>query len=144
MPIPEIRLIRCRDRKAWNQLLWDLNQPDEKGTPRHSVILHDKSDMVRLQRVLILKQILALNGGESQMTLKNFSLGKVLLMPEAKPDQFHLIDADAAQYFFEIEKYYETALKVIEGALTKMEEVVKSPEFEWIRSNSGNTEKRRD
>jgi general secretion pathway protein D len=137
MPIPEIRLVSCPDQKAWNRLLWDLNQPDEKGVPRHSVILHDKFDLVRLQRVLILKQILALNGGESQMTLKNFSLGKTLLMPEAKKDQFHLIDSDAAQYFFEIEKYYEVALQAINESLDKMEKATKSPDFKSDPGKSG-------
>ncbi|MSU62511.1 MAG: type II secretion system protein GspD [Pedosphaera sp.] len=142
MPTPEISLVSCPDQKAWSRLLWDLNQPDEKGAPRHSVIVHDKLDLVRLQRVLILKQILALNGGESKMALKNFSLGKVLLMPEAKKDQFHLIDADAAQYFFEIEKYYEATLQVINDTLQKMEETVSNSEVGSIPSNSSKIQKR--
>lgn len=142
MPIPEIRLVSCPDQKAWSRLLWDLNQPDDKSVRRHSVILRDKLDMVRLQRVLLLKKILSLNGGESHMTLKNFSLGKVILIPEPKIDQFHLIDAEAAQYFFEIEKYYEVTLQVIEETLKKMEEAVKRPEFEPIRSSADDSARR--
>jgi len=137
MPTPEVRMVDCAERKTWNKLLWDLNQPDAKGASRYSVILHDKSDFVRLQRALVLKKILNLNGGGPRMTLRNFNLGKILLMPEPKADQFHLVDAETAQYFFEIEKYYEVALHVIDKAMSEMEEVLKRPEFEAFRTEAG-------
>ncbi|MBM3841229.1 MAG: hypothetical protein FJ398_25400 [Verrucomicrobia bacterium] len=122
VPIPEFRLLDCPDhQKAWNTLLWDLNQPDDKGLPRYSIVLKDRSDLVRLQRALIVKKIVALNGGNIQISLSNFSLGKLLLMPEPKPDQFHPVDGEVAQYFFQIEKYYEATLQVIERTLARME-----------------------
>jgi len=122
VPIPEFRLVDCPDhQKFWNSLLWDLNQPDDKGLPRYSIVLKDRSDLVRLQRALIVKKIVALNGGNTQMSLSNFSLGKLLLMPEPKPDQFHPVDGEVAQYFFQIEKYYEATLQVIERTLAGME-----------------------
>ncbi|MBI2949163.1 MAG: hypothetical protein HYY23_16100 [Verrucomicrobia bacterium] len=122
VPIPEFRLVDCPDhQKSWNTLLWDLNQPDDKGLPRYSIVLRDRSDLVRLQRALIVKKIVALNGGNTQMSLSNFSLGKLLLMPEPKPDQFHPVDGEVAQYFFQIEKYYEATLQVIERTLAGME-----------------------
>jgi hypothetical protein len=131
-PIPTISVVDCPDNKAWNQLLWDLNQPDEKGNRRHSLLIHDKSDLVRLQRMVLLKKIVTLNGGESQMSLKHFSLGKVLLMPEAKEDQTHLIDAGVAQFFFETESYYGATMKTIEDTLNKMEETLKNPQFQLL------------
>lgn len=127
VPIPDFRLVDCPDhQKTWNSLLWDLNQSDEKGLHRYSIILRDNSDLVRLQRALIVKKIVGLNGGNTQMSLANFSLGKVLLMPEPKPDQFHPVDAEVAQYFFQIEKYYEATLQVIEKTLKDVEIAVKS------------------
>lgn len=131
-PIPTISLVDCPDDKAWNQLLWDMNQPDEKGNSRHTLLIHDKSDLVRLQRIVLLRKIVTLNGGESQMSLKHFSLGKVLLMPEAKTDQTHLIDAGVAQFFFETESYYGATMKAIEDTLNKMEETLKKPQFQLL------------
>ncbi len=133
VPIPEIRRVECRDQKAWNQQLWDLNQPDEQGRARFTIVLRDQSDLVRLQRAILVKKIVALNGGESQMSLSNFSLGKVLLMPEPKPHQFHPVDAEVAQYFFQIEKYYEVTLQLIEKALQEMEVALPKPKSESAR-----------
>lgn len=134
VPVPEFRVVDCPDhQKAWNTLLWDLNQPDEKGLARFSIVLRDRSDLVRLQRALIVKKIVALNGGNTQMSLSNFSLGKLLLMPEPKPDQFHPVDGEVAQYFFQIEKYYEATLQVIERTLSEMEKATQNTPLDPAR-----------
>ena len=67
------------------------------------------------------------------MSLSNFSLGKLLLMPEPKTDQFHPVDGEVAQYFFEIEKYYEATLQVIERALQNVEAASKQLKLETVR-----------
>ncbi|NQV35476.1 MAG: type II secretion system protein GspD, partial [Phycisphaeraceae bacterium] len=96
---PEVSLVDCADREAWGKLLWELNQPGEDGQSRHTVLIQDRSDIVRLRRAMALKKIITLNGGSDQMLLKNFSVGKVLLMPEMREDQTHLIDVKAAMFF---------------------------------------------
>lgn len=122
VPIPIFRMIDCPDhKKTWRKLLWDLNQPDEQGRARSTILLRDRSDLLRLQRALIVKKIVDLNGGNSHMTLANFSLGKMLLMPEPKPDQFHPIDGEVARYFFEIEEYYKATLQVIEKTIREVD-----------------------
>ncbi|MDA1277834.1 MAG: hypothetical protein O2960_27880 [Verrucomicrobia bacterium] len=132
-PIPKIRLIDCDGEKEWSRLLWDSNQPDENGNPRYSIVLHNRSDLVRLQRAIMLKKIVGLNGGESNMALSNFSLGKVLLMPEAKSDQTHLIDSEIAKLFFQSENYYGAAIQTIEDSLSGMDKALKRPEYNWIQ-----------
>lgn len=131
-PIPTIRVIDCAGDAEWSRLLWELNHRDERGGTRHSIILHDESDVVRLQRAVLLKKIVGLNGGESNMALSNFSLGKVLLMPEAKAGQTHLVDSEIAKLFFQSENYYGAAIQTIEKTLAKMDEIVKLPEYNWI------------
>jgi hypothetical protein len=61
------------------------------------------------------------------MTLNHFSLGKVLLMPEAKPEQTHLIDRSVAEYFFETEHYYAAAMQRLERTLREMEGFIGPP-----------------
>jgi hypothetical protein len=61
------------------------------------------------------------------MTLRNFSLGKVLIMPDSKPDQTHLVDADVARYFFETEHYYAAAIQRIEATIRELETVLDQP-----------------
>lgn len=124
MPVPEVRLVPCVDhQKAWETVLWTWNQPDSKGRAQHSIVLRDMSDVVRLQRAVMVKKIVELNGGQEQMSLAKLSLGRVLLFPEPKPQQFHPIDADLARYFFEIERYYESTLQAIDRAVQQMESV---------------------
>ena len=127
-PIPEIHMVDCPDREAWNQKLWELNQPKD-GRENCAILIQNESDILRLRRALVLKKIVDLNGGIDQMRLTNFSLGKVLLMPELKPDQIHLIDTDAAMFFFYTEHYYAATLAKIETQLKKLDEKLRAPEI---------------
>lgn len=113
-PVPELMIMDCPDSASWGRLLWDLNQPDEQG-PRNAILIHDPEDLIRLKRAVWLKRIIDLNGGDNQMSLDKFSLGKVVLMPDPNPDQTHLISAETARYFFHTEHYYAAAIQLIES-----------------------------
>ena len=128
-PIPEIREVECLDRDDWGTKLWELNQPAEDGCDRHTILIKDGRDIVRLRRALALKKIAVLNGGHDHMRLKNFSVGKTLLMPEMKSDQIHVIDADTAKFFFHTEHYYAAALQEIEEQLKDLDKEFRRPEI---------------
>ncbi|UCD75035.1 MAG: ATP-binding cassette domain-containing protein [Phycisphaerales bacterium] len=120
-PIPELTIVDCPDRVAWGELLWEMNQPLEDGRQRFTILLHSDGDMIRLRRAIALKRIVLLNGGQSQLLLRNFSVGGVLLMPDIKVQQAHVIDADVARYFFHTEHYYAAAVQEIEDRLTELD-----------------------
>ncbi|MFG0331110.1 MAG: ABC transporter transmembrane domain-containing protein [Phycisphaerales bacterium] len=123
-PVPELSLIDCADRDSWNTLLWELNQPVGERQ-RYTILIKDADDLVRLRRSVMLKRIIGLNGGEDSMTLQNFSIGKVLLMPEVKPGQAHVIDVDTAQLFFHTELYYAAAIQRIDETLRLLDRVLR-------------------
>jgi hypothetical protein len=54
-------------------------------------------------------------------------VGKVLLMPELKKGQVHVIDADVARYFFHTEHYYAATIKEIEDRLTELDAALRGP-----------------
>ena len=123
-PVPRTRLVDCPDRQAWSRLMWRMNQPDEGGRNRFTILLQTRDDLKRLKRALIVKRAVELNGKRRAMTLENFSVGRQLLMPEVKRDKVRLIDSDVARYFFYTEQYYPAvqqrlsrALKVLETAI---------------------------
>jgi hypothetical protein len=126
-PIPELSIVDCPDRGAWGEMLWELNQPTADGRDRYTILINDESDLERLRRALALKRIVMLNGGNEQLMLRNFSVGKVLLMPELKPDQVHVIDADVARYFFHTEHYYAATVRQIEKRLTELDAELRRP-----------------
>ena len=107
--------------------MWELNQPEEDGRQRYTILINDESDLVRLRRALALKRIVTLNGGDEQLLLRNFSVGTVLLMPDLKRGQVHVIDADVARFFFHTEHYYAATIKEIEDRLTELDAVLRGP-----------------
>ena len=128
-PVPEIKMVDCPDRDAWGTTLWELNQPTANGRERHTILIQDESDVLRLRRALVLKRIAVLNGGTDQMRLRNFSVGKVLLMPELKPEQIHVVDADTARFFFHTEHYYAATLAEIEEQLKELDAMLNRPDI---------------
>jgi general secretion pathway protein D len=128
-PIPEIRLIDCPDRKTWSKKLWELNQPTADGQRRHTILIHDASDLVRLRRALVVKRVVQLNGGVEDLRLRKFSVGKVLLMPEIKKGQIHVLDADTAMFFFHTEHYYAATLGEIEKELKELDQALRRPDI---------------
>ena len=128
-PIPEIELIECPDKEVWATKLWELNQRNPDGHMRHTILIQDESDILRLRRALALKKIVVLNGGIDQLRLQNFSVGKTLLMPELKSEQIHVVDADTAMFFFHTELYYAATLQEIEKQLKALDKALKLPEI---------------
>ncbi len=131
-PLPDVHMIACPNREIWAQKLWELNQPTARGKKRHTVLIQNQSDLTRLRRALALSKIAVLNGGTGQMRLRNFSVGKVLLMPELKNDQIHLIDIESAMFFFHTEQYYAATLHEIETQLKDMERQLNTPEVQFL------------
>ncbi len=107
-PVPEIRLEHIPDGDTWARRLWELNQPDEFGRERNTIILGHPSNIVRLKRAIILKQAVELNANRKSLTLENFTHGRLLLLPneEEQADRNFLIDSDVAKLFYLTELYY--------------------------------------
>jgi len=120
-PVPEIRVIDCPDRATWSRKLWELNQPAANGDVRHTVLIRDPEDVVRLQRALALKRTVALNATRGSLTLENFSVGRQLFVPVLKPDRAHVVDEEAARYFFLTEQYYPALQKRLDEAIRHLD-----------------------
>jgi hypothetical protein len=116
-----------RNRAVWSQLLWELNQPDEHGKQRYAIILNRMDDIKRLRRALVLKRTVELNASRHKLTLQNFSLGRLLLMPEIKPEQVFLIDEQVAKYFFFTEQYYPAVKRELTRDLAAMQTMFEDP-----------------
>lgn len=126
-PIPDLSIVDCPDRDAWQQLLWDLNQPGKDGIQRYTVLIQSPDDIERLQRAIMLKQIVLLNGGAESLSLSNFAIGKILHVPKMDEEKVTVIDADVAKYFFHTELYYAAAIKRIEDTLDKLDRAFEDP-----------------
>ncbi|MDC0325740.1 hypothetical protein OAM01_03175 [bacterium] len=119
--IPDIHVVECPDEETWGKLLWKYNQPDADGLKRSAILLHHPDDLERLQRAILLKQVIKLNGGTDQVSLNKFRYGKVLLIPDPNPNETHLMDREVATYFYHSEHYYAAALDQLEKAMADLE-----------------------
>ncbi|MFW5652575.1 MAG: hypothetical protein ACOC0P_00900 [Planctomycetota bacterium] len=128
-PIPELALIDCPDEATWQRLLWELNQPTADGRERSTILIRNEGDYRRLRRSLLLKKVIDLNGGETEVSLENFRVGKLILMPEIKPGQANVIDVEVARLFYHTELYYAAALERIEDACRGIDAFIQSPDI---------------
>lgn len=105
-PIAETDLIDCPSKNAWTRELWQRNQ-STGNLSRNTIILREKDDLMRLKRAIILKKAMRLNtDGENNLSLEEFSIGRILMLPDFDKKDVHLIDNEVAKYFFQTELYY--------------------------------------
>ena len=128
-PVPELRLVDCASRDAWGALLWDLNQPDDQGRRRFSILLKDGRDIRRLRRAVVLKQTVQLNATQQSLRLHNFTQGRLLLMPTIQDDQVFLVDEDVAQYFFYTEHYYPALQSELQRDMEALQNLLHDPAY---------------
>ncbi len=126
-PVPRTYLVDCNNRQDWSRLLWQLNQPDEYGNSRSTILIHSPRDLTRLRRAAVLKRTVELNANRKSLTLGNFSVGRLLLMPEVKPETVHLIDNDTAEYFFYTEQYYPALQRALNRSIRSLEAAMDDP-----------------
>jgi len=129
-PIPDIKLVDCPDRDAWQKQLWDLNHPTAEGRQRYTILIQNEDDIVRLQRAMMLKKIITLNGGPNALTMNNFTIGRILAMPQLERDQVTVMDADVARYFYHTELYYAAAIETIEKTLDQLDTAFRLPDVQ--------------
>ena len=126
-PVPEVRVIDCPDRESWEHQLWQLNQPDERGRQRHTILLQDGRDLIRLKRAVLVKKTVHLNANRRSLTLDNFALGRLLLMPTVNEQKVNLIDAETAKYFFLTEMYYSALRQEMSRAAEALKRAKEDP-----------------
>lgn len=140
---PTVAIIACRDADEWSRMLWELNQPDENGRDRSTLLLHSPEDLKRLRRAVLLHKIITLNGGKKAMDLNRFSVGRMLRIPEISPDQRHLINKKVAELFYHTEHYYPALSVQISSIIQGMKAAVDDPEFRLILESVDAQEKER-
>lgn len=131
-PVPKLKLVDCPNDEIWAQLLWKMNQKDEHGRQQYTILVRDEYDLVRLKRAMLLKRTVKLNASNETLSLANFSLGRLLLMPSPKEDKVHLVDADTAKFFFLTEHYYPALGQRLTRGIRKLRDALESDEIKQL------------
>ncbi|MBT3606122.1 MAG: type II and III secretion system protein [Candidatus Latescibacteria bacterium] len=113
-------MVAVKDQES---ILWNLNRFDANGKAKASVItLGTQADLQRLQRILILKQVLELNKN-LPLTLEAFRPGAQLLFPsrEDMRNRYHVIDLEVAKMYYETEFYYQSSERMFNQTVREVD-----------------------
>lgn len=129
---PSVSIVPCKDRNQWQKLMWKLNRPLPDGRNRHTIILQEPQDFVRLSRAITLKRLVSVNGGDSRLTLRNYLVGRVISFPGYKADQNHILDYRIARFYFHSVHYFKDFEDKMEHTFSKIDQALRSPSFSTI------------
>jgi Flp pilus assembly secretin CpaC len=119
-PVPETKVIKCPDRRAWSDILRESNKQNLAGQTHHTIVINNKEDIARLKVAILMKEIILQNGGIDKLKLDRLKAGKQLLLPDFKKGQSYIIDAEVARYFVNSNYYYKQLITSVEGALNDL------------------------
>ncbi len=92
-----------------------------------------------MQRAVFIKQILEINGGGGpEASLLKFIPGRIIEIPDIKPEAAHVVGAEVARYFFDSSQhFYAAALQKIESALDELNREFRRPELQYLLEDKG-------
>lgn len=130
-PTPEIRVVDCPDDAAWERLLWEMNTGNRRGEA-YTVLLHRPEDINRLSQAIAMKRLLSVNGGERQARIANFLVGRMVSLPDIKPEQRNLLESAVARYFFQSVHYTRSFGEEFGRKLRQIDARLRSPDLRGL------------
>lgn len=128
--VPEVKIVDTPDRAAWSRMLWDLSKPDSTGVPRFAILLHDRSDIKRLQIAYATQNTVLNNGGNAAMIFDKWLVGRMVHLQEVSPNWERILNGQIAQYFFLGEHWYMYFMQEHQAALRNLEAAFRTPEIQ--------------
>jgi general secretion pathway protein D len=130
-PVANISLVDVANRTEWQQKLWDLNQPVGVGasaTPQFTILIHEQSDLRRLQLAIATQNTVLNNGGAPGMVFDRWLPGRMLHLQETSAKWERTLLAPIAQYFFIGEHYMKYFAAEHERAIANLDRMLRLPE----------------
>ncbi len=126
-PVPKVSLIDCANREDWRRILWEMNQPTGP-VPQFTVLIHDRSDLRRLQLAFATQNTILNNGGTAATVFDKWLPGRMLHLQEVSPKWERTLLAPIAQYFFIGEHFLRYFMQEHEQAITNLDRALRRPD----------------
>ena len=140
--VPDIHVVQCGSNEEFDRLLWDLNQPDEQGRERGTILLHNERDMQRVKQAIVLREAIDLNGTGDTMTLANFTTGRQLLLPDRDESKVDLIGGRIAHLFLATDRYYDLLRDALSKDMDALRKALDSSQENSVDKSEDTTEKK--
>ncbi len=133
-PEPRSRLVDCKaDRSDWATLLYELNR-NSAELEFNTILIKDNSDLVRLSNAIVLRRLVAINGGTAAIDFDRFAVGRVVAMPEFGAAQEHFLESEVARDFYLSHHYFRAFEDDFEESLAAIDKLLRSGKFNDIVS----------
>ncbi len=130
-PVAHLERKTVQSRDEVEDVLLEINRlHDDYTYHEFAFVLDSEKDLVRLKAAVALREIAKVNNFEDLLVLRNFRVGRKVVMPEVeKNERVFLVDHEVAECFFKSEYYYpalkaklEQGYRIVEQALAAEEE----------------------
>ncbi len=131
-PVAEVEVRMVQDRDEVEEALLDINRlHDDYAYHEFAFVLdaedvEGEKDLTRLKRALVLHEIAKVNNFEDLLLLRNFRVGRRMVIPDFKErsQRKFLIGQRVAEFFFKSDYYYEALAAKLEQAYRIIEETL--------------------
>ncbi len=130
-PTAKLEWLRVADRDAVEQHLLEINQVgSDLRYEEFALVLDTESDLERLKTAIAMREIAKVNNIEELLLLRNFRVGRKIVIPELDgPDErIYLADRTVAEFFFKSDYYYYALRDALERAYDIISEAIASEE----------------
>ena len=128
-PEPRTRLVNCKpDRSDWKGVLYELNR-NTADTEFNTILIKDESDLLLLSRAITLRRLMQINGGSGTLNIDNFTVGRVIGLPEFGPAQVHTLDSVVARNFYLLQHHLRAFEEGFEETMAEIDTLLRSGRF---------------
>lgn len=116
-----------QDRDEVENALLDINRlHDDYAYHEFAFVLDTDKDLTRLKAALVLHEIAQVNNFEDLLLLRNFRVGRRIVIPQFKErgGRKYLMGQNVAEFFFKSDYYYEALAARLEQAYRIVEETL--------------------
>ena len=68
--------------------------------------LRTSDDLTRLTRAIAVREVAQVNDFGGVLSLRNFTVGRRIVVPEMRPGRIYLVDHQVAEIFYKSDYYY--------------------------------------
>jgi len=128
-PVATVEWKEVRDKDEIEDHLFAMNSVGKDARfEEYALVINTRKDLDRLKAAIALREVTRVNNFEDVLHLRNFQVGRKIVMPEltGKDERMFLIDEQAAEFFFKSDYYYDALKARMERSYQILDEALAS------------------
>lgn len=108
-PLARAEVLRVGSREEAEQMVHEYSRLEDFHRTHAAILIAEQDDLERLRAAVALREMLKVNNLERLLNLRNFQVGRRIVVPQIDPagDRVMLMDYTVADLFYQSDFYYE-------------------------------------